>query len=188
MRGRRFRPFRFGLVLGVVGALVWFLQRQRAAELPAPAPAGARPAPAPAPAPTPAPAPVLPIVEPDVLEVGDLDRPGEPEVETVEPAPQTAEAPVAKKVPPTKKAAPRKPAAKKAAAKRAAPLQKPTAPAVTWVAPEGGLCPTTHPVKAKLSSKLFHLPGMFAYARTNPDRCYADAASAEADGLRPAKR
>ena len=32
------------------------------------------------------------------------------------------------------------------------------------------------------------LPGMFAYDRTRPDRCYPDAATAEADGLRPAKR
>jgi micrococcal nuclease len=61
--------------------------------------------------------------------------------------------------------------------------------AAAWVVPEpGGLCPTTHPVKAKLSSKLFHLPGMFAYTRTNPDRCYRDEAAAEADGLRKAKR
>jgi micrococcal nuclease len=71
----------------------------------------------------------------------------------------------------------------------------PTAPVVeeavvakVWVAPTGGVCPTTHPVKAKLASKIFHLPGMANYERTNPDRCYADASSAEADGLRPAKR
>jgi hypothetical protein len=29
---------------------------------------------------------------------------------------------------------------------------------------------------------------MFAYDRTNPDRCYAAADAAVADGLRPAKR
>jgi hypothetical protein len=50
------------------------------------------------------------------------------------------------------------------------------------------VCPTTHPVKAKVSSKIFHLPGMANYERTNPDRCYDDAASAEADGMRAAKR
>ncbi len=62
------------------------------------------------------------------------------------------------------------------------------APVQAWVEPTGGVCPTTHPVKAKLRSKIFHLPGMLAYERTNPDRCYADPEAAEADGLRPAKR
>lgn len=50
------------------------------------------------------------------------------------------------------------------------------------------MCPQSHPIKAKLSSKIFHLPGMLAYDRTNPDRCYGDPGAAEADGLRPAKR
>src|SRR3954468_16325949 len=58
----------------------------------------------------------------------------------------------------------------------------------TWEEPVDGACPDGYPVKAKLKSGLFHLPGMFAYDRTNPDRCYATAADAEADGLRPAKR
>ena len=57
-----------------------------------------------------------------------------------------------------------------------------------WVAPIGEVCPPSHPVKAKLTSKIFHLPGMLNYHRTKPDRCYVDAASAEADGLRAAKR
>jgi hypothetical protein len=61
-------------------------------------------------------------------------------------------------------------------------------PAPAWVEPTDGTCPTTHPVKAKLSSKIFHLPGMANYERTIPDRCYASAAEAEADGLRAAKR
>jgi hypothetical protein len=43
-------------------------------------------------------------------------------------------------------------------------------------------------VKAKLTSKIFQVPGMFAYDRTNPDRCYRDAAAAEQDGFRSAKR
>ena len=51
-----------------------------------------------------------------------------------------------------------------------------------------GTCPPTHPVKAKLASKLFHLPGMFAYARTRPDRCYLDADTAVGDGFTQAKR
>jgi len=57
-----------------------------------------------------------------------------------------------------------------------------------WVEPDAGACPASHPVKAKLSSKIFHLPGMANYERTTPDRCYLGAAEAEADGLRPAKR
>jgi hypothetical protein len=81
--------------------------------------------------------------------------------------------------PKTAAAPPKKAAAPKAAA--------PTA-TTAWVEPSGDVCPTTHPVKAKLSSKIFHLPGMLNYDRTKPDRCYSDAPSAEADGLRPAKR
>jgi hypothetical protein len=57
-----------------------------------------------------------------------------------------------------------------------------------WVEPEDGACPVTHPVKAKITSGIFHLPGGLSYERTRPDRCYVDAAGAESDGLRPAKR
>ncbi len=59
---------------------------------------------------------------------------------------------------------------------------------VSWTEPEDGECPASRPVKAKLSSGVFHLPGMMHYDRTNADRCYPDAAAAEADGLRQAKR
>lgn len=73
-----------------------------------------------------------------------------------------------------------------------APEKKPAAPRKKklppWVEPVDGDCPPTHQVKAKLSSKIYHLPGGLNYARTHPDRCYVDAAAAEADGLRPAKR
>jgi hypothetical protein len=69
-----------------------------------------------------------------------------------------------------------------------APPPQPTPPQ-TWVEPASdGLCPPSHPVKAKLSSKIFHLPGMFAYERTKPDRCYAAEDAAVADGFRKAKR
>lgn len=57
-----------------------------------------------------------------------------------------------------------------------------------WVEPNGDACPSTHPVKAKLSSKIFHIPGGANYERTVPDRCYRDAAAAEEDGLRQAAR
>ena len=57
-----------------------------------------------------------------------------------------------------------------------------------WVDPDGTVCPPAHPVKAKLASGIYHLPGMTAYERTTPDRCYRDEDAAEADGLRKAKR
>jgi hypothetical protein len=77
-----------------------------------------------------------------------------------------------------------KPVAKKPAAKAAAPKKK-LAP---WIDPEGRICPETHPVKAKLSSMIFQVPGNFAYERTTPDRCYESPGAAEKDGLRAAKR
>ncbi|HET7720712.1 MAG TPA: hypothetical protein VFK43_12140 [Acidimicrobiales bacterium] len=83
---------------------------------------------------------------------------------TPEPTPEPASAPVKKKAAPRKKAAPKS------------------------VDPVEGACPDSHPIKGKLASGLFHQPGGFAYPRTKPDRCYVDAAAAEADGLKPAKR
>jgi hypothetical protein len=62
------------------------------------------------------------------------------------------------------------------------------APSPVWIDAEGGSSPATHPVKAKLKSGIYHLPGMLNYDRTVPDRWYRDAESAEADGLRKAKR
>ncbi len=56
-----------------------------------------------------------------------------------------------------------------------------------WVEPDGRACPASHPVKAKLSSGRFHLPGMAVYDRTIPDRCYIDAEAAELDGLQRSK-
>ena len=68
------------------------------------------------------------------------------------------------------------------------PVVVPAEPATSWIEPDGFACPASHPVKAKLASGVFHLPGMLHYDRTRPDRCYADAEGAEADGLRKAKR
>lgn len=59
---------------------------------------------------------------------------------------------------------------------------------VPWMEPVGGGCPASHPVKAKLASGIYHEPGGASYERTQPDRCYLDAESAQADGLRPSKR
>ena len=77
-----------------------------------------------------------------------------------------------------------KPVAKKPAEKKAAPKKT----LESWVDPDGNICPDSHPVKGKLSSMIFQVPGNFAYGRTNPDRCYESADAATADGLRPAKR
>jgi len=57
-----------------------------------------------------------------------------------------------------------------------------------WIEPNDGACPTSHPVKAKMTSGIFHVPGGANYARTQPDRCYASPEAAETDGLRAAKR
>jgi len=57
-----------------------------------------------------------------------------------------------------------------------------------WLdADDSGACPATHPIKAKMSSGIYHVPGGANYDRTHPDRCYVDAAAAEADGLRRSK-
>jgi hypothetical protein len=57
-----------------------------------------------------------------------------------------------------------------------------------YLEPVGGACPPSHPVKAKLASGIFHVPGGQSYERTTPDRCYLDGAAAMRDGLRASKR
>jgi hypothetical protein len=57
-----------------------------------------------------------------------------------------------------------------------------------WVDPIEGECPVSHPVKAKLTSGIYHLPGGGNYDRTRAERCYVDADAATADGLRAPKR
>ena len=76
----------------------------------------------------------------------------------------------------------REPSAAPAAAPRA------EAPVEAWIDPVGDACPTTHPLKAKLASGIYHEPGGQMYDRTMPDRCYRDADAAIADGLRASKR
>lgn len=56
-----------------------------------------------------------------------------------------------------------------------------------WVEPVDGQCPAGYPVKGNADSGIFHVPGGRFYDRTVPERCYATAADAEADGFRPAK-
>lgn len=54
--------------------------------------------------------------------------------------------------------------------------------------PVDGACPVGFPVKAKARSGIYHEPGMLAYERTRPDRCYASSEDARSDGFRAAKR
>ncbi len=61
------------------------------------------------------------------------------------------------------------------------------ATSTTWVAPVDGACPEGYPIKANDNSGIFHVPGGRFYERTVPERCYADAHDAEADGYRRAK-
>lgn len=60
-------------------------------------------------------------------------------------------------------------------------------PTATWVAPVDGACPGGYPVKANDNSGIFHVPGGRFYDRTIPERCYATADDALADGYRRAK-
>jgi hypothetical protein len=62
------------------------------------------------------------------------------------------------------------------------------APDAGWLPPdEAGACPISHPIKAKDSSHIFHVPGGRFYDRTKAERCYAEADHAERDGYRQAK-
>jgi hypothetical protein len=164
----------------------------------APVDVAATDAPAPAPAETPA----------------SSGETAPPEAAKVEPAPAKRRprplkaTRIAKAGPPPKAA----PAAKSAPATKAAPVAKAvTAPeasgpepkkappgdakgrrkaaAGAWVSPNGsGEAPRTHPVKAKLVSRLYRVPGMPLYDRTVPDRCYTTPEAAEADGFTRAAR
>lgn len=78
-------------------------------------------------------------------------------------------------------------AARATTARTAAPSA--TGTESTWVAPhEDGSAPDSHPVKAKVGSRTYRVPGMAAYDRIKADRCYASAQAAEADGFTRAKR
>jgi hypothetical protein len=101
------------------------------------------------------------------------------------PVPHAASTPTTEK-PATAKPATPKPA--KPAKPKPAATKTSGASTATWKKPNAdGSCPKTHPVKAKMASGIFHVPGGANYARTKPDRCYVDAQAAAADGLRPAK-
>lgn len=122
----------------------------------------------------------VPVPEPDVEPTVSVEEPG---LVTIGDEPFEETEPAAAPAPP-EPAQVEKPAAKKPAEKKAAPKKK----LEPWVDPDGNVCPKTHPVKGKLSSMIFQVPGNFAYDRTKPDRCYQSAEAAAADGMRPAKR
>ena len=63
----------------------------------------------------------------------------------------------------------------------------PTAPTPAWVEGSDGEAPAGYPIKLKVSSGIFHVPGGRFYERTNPDRWYATAEAAIADGYRQSK-
>jgi hypothetical protein len=162
------RGLRLGLLVGIAVAVVKVMQAWRANEEPPPHVAPPSPWPA-------------------------VDRttakPTEPEpvmeAATFVEAPAVVEAtPQPRRERPLKAAPSPAPAKKRATKKAAAPAVE----ARIWVEPSGAVCPPSHPIKAKLSSKLFHLPGMLAYDRCKPDRCYATEPDAVADGLQKAKR
>lgn len=76
----------------------------------------------------------------------------------------------------------------------AAPARPPQWPAFVapaspvWVtAPSDGAAPEGFPVKVKVSSGIFHVPGGRFYDRTKPDRWYATTGAALADGYRQSK-
>jgi hypothetical protein len=127
----------------------------------------------------------------------DVDEPGPAPVPAAGPsaaAPQPAEAapkPAAAEsaAKPAAAKAAKKPAAKPAKAAKSASKASAAPPADgSWVAPVGGVCPTTHPVKASLARRIFHVPGGASYGRVTPERCYRSPEDAERDGLRQAGR
>jgi len=81
---------------------------------------------------------------------------------------------------------PTSPDAPVASAPAPSPAPEPVA-APAWVATADGPVPDGYPVKVNTRSGIFHVPGGRSYDRTVPDRCYATAADAEADGYRRAK-
>jgi hypothetical protein len=165
------RLFRLALVIGAAAAVYKVVQARR----PSPdLPEGDAWPPTPKPVAKP-PTEASPPVE--------AARPSAPE--KAPPAPPTTKAASG---PAIAKAPPAAPTAKAAPAPKKAPAKKAADNGAGWIEPVGGTCPTSHPVKGKLTSLIYHLPGMTAYARTVPDRCYRDEDAAQADGLRKAKR
>ena len=60
-------------------------------------------------------------------------------------------------------------------------------PVAAWVAAVDGALSAQPPGQGQRNSGIFHVPGGRFYERTQAERCYRDAAAAEADGYRAAK-
>lgn len=159
------RPALIGLTLGGVAGVaigVRYVRRSRPPALPEPLPAWPPLVLDDVPA-----DPVVPDDDADVVVAPGPD----PQPERPAPAPTEAPAPVDD---------PSSSAFRVAAASTTVVLDA--------IEASGGTCPPSHPVKGKLSSGIFHVPGLLNYERTRADRCYVDAAAAERDGLRVARR
>ena len=106
------------------------------------------------------------------------------------PAPAPTDWPPLARERPADTPTPAAPEPKAAPAATAEPEPEAAAETATdgWVDADDGSCPTSHPVKAKLSSGIYHVPGGLNYERTKADRCYASPDAAEGDGLRASKR
>ena len=175
------RSFRRGLTLGLLGGALMTAFRMVQARR--------EPATPDAPAEWPPMAGTTPAVVPPARPAGTEVHTGDDAVEHFADASRQVPRPVSDweptaPLPSAEETTPLTPAAvaeKKPAKKRAAKL-------AAWVEPVEGACPDSHPIKGKLASSIFHVPGGLNYARTRPDRCYLDAAAAEADGLRSSKR
>lgn len=116
--------------------------------------------------------PPLEVGEPPVAAVGDLVTAASPPANDEIPGSLVADEPVVSDEP--------------VAAVGDVAAEDPTEAA--WVRPDDdGSCPLTHPIKANTRSGIFHRPGSQVYVRTRAERCYRDAAAAEADGYRAAK-
>jgi hypothetical protein len=181
------RALRLGLLVGIGAGIVKAVRGRKSSDpwadswVSTGAPGATRPSAAPVPA---APKPPAPAGAASAS------------VATPPPAAPKPPAPAAASDATPPPAAPKPPApAARAAKPRTGPARKsPTGKAEEppgerlWVAANDGVCPQSHPIKAKLSSKIFHTPASRNYGRTKADRCYPDEASAQADGLRPAQR
>jgi hypothetical protein len=108
------------------------------------------------------------------------------------PIPRPAEPPAAHEPERSGDTASSRPADERSGALAERPSARPEGPGAgqqePWVEPDDGSCPLSHPVKAKLTSGIYHLPGGGNYDRIRAERCYVDADAAIADGLRAPKR
>lgn len=148
---------------------------------------------------------VEPEPEPIVLTVEPEPEPivlaPEPVAETPEPVIKPAkttkksakkEAPRPVRAEPLKATREAKKAQKAVRANRKAPAavapNAPTAALMSWVEPVGDVCPTSHPIKVKLGSRVFRRPEMPSYQNSKPDRCYASEGAARRAGFNEAQR